>query len=143
MIRYKLAPMDQYMLRMTKVCLLIPVFFFLTGPLLPYFLILAFLITFLYSMIWLRLRPKAFVVDGEAFTIEWPVGKQTWNRSEIVSVEFMTFEKFKKAYGLVFWTNFRMFISRIDGFVIVNFREGKPLMMTPENPESFIQNLKL
>lgn len=160
MTRYKLAPMDQYMKRMTNFCLLIPVFFFLVGPLLPYLLICAFLIVFIYSVIWFRMRPKSFVIDDENLTIEWPVGKKSWKRSEISSVEYMPREKFKETYGFGIrvgagglWggfgryqttdTTFRMFVSRIDGFVIVNFREGRPLMITPENPESFMKSVTL
>lgn len=152
--------MDQYMVRMTKFCLLIPVFFFLAGPLFPYILFTGFVILFFYFYIWLKMRPKFFCLDEETLTIQWPLGKRVFRRSDIASAEYMDRKTFKETYGFGvrvgaggLWgafgryqttsTTFRLFVSRRDWFVIVKFREGKPLMITPENPEAFISSLRL
>jgi hypothetical protein len=105
--------------------------------------------------VWLWLRPRQFVVDDEWLTIEWPLRSRRIARSAVREVKLMRRDEFRRlhgygvrvgagglwgGFGLLKTPNetFSMWISRTDRFVVVSLAGEHPLLVTPNEPESFV-----
>jgi hypothetical protein len=148
---------------MTIAVLAIPLIFLVTAikgawpqPAVPYALFGFFVL--IYSSVWFWFRPTRFSIDPTSLQILWPLRTRRWPRSEIVAVEQVSREIFRNQYGYGYrigagglWggfgllktakQTFLMYISRVDQFVIVRFRTGRPLLISPDKPEQFVCHL--
>jgi hypothetical protein len=99
------------------------------------------------------------VVHPHALEVVWPLKRQTLERGEISAVRLLTREELRREIGWGLrigagglWGGFgwlwttrrgmvRMYISRIDRFVWIECRTGRPWLITPERPDDFIRTL--
>ncbi len=157
---FRLAPMSAVIAAMTVVVLAIPAVFLLIaangGRLLatPGFLVIA-----IYMWVWLRFRPTAFVIHGDALEVVWPLKRRRILRADIASVRMVDRREIREQIGWGMrvgagglwggfgwlWTSRRgivqMYISRTDGFVWIERRGDRPWLITPERPEEFVKTL--
>lgn len=153
--------MSPLLLGLTLFLLALPIGF-LAGTLLaaPYLWIPAAIMIPLYAWVWFRMRPSRFIVHRGGLEISWPLRRRTIDRKEIGSVRVMDREQLKQETGWGFrigvgglWGGFgwlqterrgliQMYISRTDRFVWIECAHGRPWLITPENPEAFVEALE-
>jgi hypothetical protein len=91
--------------------------------------------------------------------VRWPMKRRTIPRAEILNVRVMEREALQKEIGWGLrigagglwggfgwlWTRRRgivqMYISRTDFVVWIERRDGRPWILTPEQPENFVRAL--
>lgn len=157
---FKLAPMDGLMKAITVTiaaiaCIFLVASFFGSRILIiPGFIFLA-----LIAGVWFVFRPKAFVIRSDSIEICFPVRSIYLSRSTITNVRAMDRKSFLAeagwgirigvgglwgAFGWL-WTlkrgMVRMYISRIDRFVWIEFSDRQPLIVSPDRTEEFIRSL--
>jgi len=159
-MNHKLAPMTTELRIMTWCLMLLPAIFvaaaFAAPPIVGFILLsTAAFITLLYASVWLAFRPSRFELDREALRIVWPVRARVIERANIKGARLVTAKDFRTEYGLGMrigagglWggfgllktgrETFSLWISRTDRFVIVELRNDRPLLLTPEDPERFV-----
>ncbi len=113
----------------------------------------------IHSWVWLRFRPREFVVHGETLEVIWPLKWREVSRDSITEIRVIDRLALRKeigwgvrigagglwgAFGWL-WTTKRgivqMYVSRTDCFVWIE-RDGKrPWLITPENPQQFVRAL--
>ena len=113
---------------------------------------------FVYATVWFGFRPTAFVVEHDALTIAWPLWQRTIPREAVEDARIVSAAAFRDEYGTGMrigagglWggfgllrtsrETFSMWISRTDAFVIVRVRGARALLVTPANPERFVDEL--
>ncbi len=157
---FRLAPMCNVIKILTLVLLALPLIFvagslfgnrLLWGP--------AFLVIAIYSWVWLRFRPKLFVVRPGMLEVVWPLKHRRIPRGDISGVLLINRKELKREVGWGLrvgagglwggfgwlWTQRRgvvqMYISRIDRFVWIERTSNWPWLITPEEPEEFVRVL--
>lgn len=157
---FRLAPMSPFFFGATLVLLALPVVCvagFLFGK--QYLAVPGLLIIALYVWVWLRFRPKQFVVHPGGVQIVWPLKRRDMPKKDIMSARVIGRRELIKTVGLGFrigvgglwgafgllWTTrrglVRMYVSRSDWFVWIECANGKPWLITPENPNEFVRAL--
>lgn len=119
----------------------------------------AVLMATLYIWVWLRFRPREFVVHRGGFEVVWPLKRRAVPREEISSQRVVDRGELKALIGWgmrigigglwggfgLLWTKrrglVRMYISRTDRFVWIEPARGKPWLITPDNPDAFVAAL--
>jgi hypothetical protein len=116
------------------------------------------LVVLLYAGVWLAWRPTRFVVDAGSLRIVWPLRTRVIARQTIVGVRRLTRAEFRAEHGWGvrigaggLWggfgllatrrTTFSMWISRTDRVVLVDLRDARPLLLTPDDPDRFVAAL--
>lgn len=158
---FKLAPMSTGLRVGTWVLFVLPLLFLAAGLIVPapvsYVLLPATaFIVLLYGLTWLVFRPGRFELDDRTLRIVWPMRQREIARADIVSARLVTSTDFRAEYGLGMrigvgglWgafgllqtdrETFSLWISRTDRYVVVMLRNGRPLLITPERPERFVE----
>jgi hypothetical protein len=113
----------------------------------------------LYAGVWVWYRPTGFEVSERALAIVWPWRRRVIERSDVAAVRLLTKEEFRADFGWAMrigvgglwggfgwlWTSkhgtLDFYISRLDGFVLIERRAGRWLIVTPERPEAFVAAL--
>jgi MFS transporter, ACS family, aldohexuronate transporter len=112
----------------------------------------------IYAAVWLVWRPSRFEVSEAGLRIEWPVRQRMIVASQIASVTILARAEFRDEYGHGIrigagglWGGFgllatskgalSMYVSRTDRLVLVRLASGRPLLLTPANPERFVAAL--
>jgi len=161
--RYDLAPIGPGLKAMTGVLLLLPPILFLNALLAPaparFVLGGAFVfVCLIYASVWFWWRPGYFELDGDRLRIAWPARSRTISRGSIRSARIATSKEFRSEYGYGMrigagglWggfgllktrrATFSMWISRLDRMVIVELDGARPLLITPANPERFVESI--
>jgi len=155
---FALAPMSRGIRLLTGALLAIPVVFLALAwlvPALSVFAALAAAIVALYAAIWLWWRPSSFDVDAFGFEIRFPAGRRSVLNPTVAAVRLLTAPELYAEVGLALrvgvgglwggfgwlWTQRRGFVefyvSRLDGLVWIERREGRPLLVTPSDPAGF------
>jgi hypothetical protein len=157
---FPLAPMTRDVRVMTLVALCVPVGLVLvamatrTVP-----LVVPGLIALLYASVWLFWRPTRFEVDDGALRIVWPLRTRVIDRAAIETVRVVAACDLRPEYGAGMrigvgglWggfgllktrrTTFSMWISRTDRLVVVELRGARPLLVTPDDPERFVEAVR-
>jgi hypothetical protein len=117
------------------------------------------LLVAIYSWVWLRFRPTRFVVRPDVLEVVWPFKRRALRRNDITKASLIDGRELRSrtgwclrvgagglwgAFGWL-WTSRRgviqMYISRTDGFVWIECRNGRPWLITPEQPEAFVRAL--
>jgi len=158
--RFPLAAMSPLILIFTLVLLVLPVVF-VGGAMVGQRLLLApalFLVA-IYLWVWLRFRPHWFVVTARDLELVWPLKRRRVSRNDIAAVQIIDRKTLRTKVGWALrvgagglwggfgwlWTKRRgivqMYVSRIDEFVWIECREGRPLLITPERPTDFVRAL--
>ena len=155
---FRLARMSPLILALTLFLLAIPVVFLGTVAFGRSLLAVpALLVIAIYSWIWLRFRPSAFIVRPDAIEVEWPLKRGRIPRDDIVGVRILKQGELRREIGWGarvgagglwggfgwLWTSRRgivqMYISRTDQFVWIERKNGRPWLITPEEPEAFVR----
>jgi hypothetical protein len=160
--RFALAPMSRGIRGLTIAVLAIPVVFVAAGLATPArILVPAGVATaLLYVAIWLAGRPSAFEVSQSGVRIVFPWRARTIAAREIAAVRLVSAAAFREEYGFAIrigvgglwggfgwlWTAQRglveLYVSRLDGFVVIERSGGgTPILLTPAEPEEFVDTL--
>jgi len=106
-----------------------------------------------------RGRPTAFELDAAGLEIRWPLRSQRIAAGDIAGADLLSRESFRRDFGWGMrigagglWGGFGwlytrrglvdLYVSRTDRFVLVRRRAGRPLLLTPERDESFVDALR-
>lgn len=151
---FPLAPMSGLILGLTVVLLVIPVIMYFVGLWQVGAVLLA-----LYTVVWLTMRPTRFDVDRIGVDLVFPLRTARVPARTIASATELTREAFKARFGTALrigvgglwggfgwlWTSkeglIDFYISRTDGFVLIERLGGRPLLLTPARPAEFVDSL--
>lgn len=110
----------------------------------------------LYAAVWLGARPSSFEVSGAGLTIIFPVWKRNVPFNDIAAATRVEPEGFRREFGFPLrigvgglwggfgwlWTSGKglveMYVSRVDGLVLIERRLGRDILLTPENADDFV-----
>lgn len=155
---FRLAPMCPVILAMTIGVLAVPVGFVVAAVYRQQLLIIPALLTsLLYAWVWLRFRPTRFVVHADRIEIVWPCKRREITWSERATAHVVSRAALKHEIGWAMrigagglwggfgwlWTSRRgivqMYVSRLDRFVWIEIPGARPWLITPEDPERFVE----
>ena len=116
----------------------------------------AALVSLLIAAVWLVARPQRFEAGPGAIDIVFP----TWRRAlgDVASARLHDARELRATYGFLvrvgvggLWGGFgwlwsprgtiEFYISRTDGFVLIERRGGRPLLVTPDDPAGLVATL--
>jgi hypothetical protein len=154
---FRLARMSPLILVLTLILLVIPIAFLVSAALGKTVLLgPGLLVIAIYAWVWLRFRPSVFIVRPEVIEVAWPLKRRRIPPDDIASIRIMKRGELRRevewgarvgAGGLWggfgwLWTSRRgivqMYISRTDQFVWIERKNGRPWLITPEEPEAFV-----
>jgi hypothetical protein len=157
---FRLADMSMSILIPTALLLALPIAFFLSALLGAELLAFpAALMVLLFCWVWLRFRPTRFIVHRDGLRVRWPLKTREIPRPNIASARVINNDELKReigkgmrigagglwgAFGLLRTTRrglVQMYISRTDRFVWIEMVGSRPWLITPEEPEKFVQAL--
>jgi hypothetical protein len=115
-------------------------------------------IALLLVSIVLFFRPRYFELSSNGLSISWWTRGDVVPRGDLCGAELMSKSEFRARFGWGYRfgaggflggfgrfhtskTNFRLYISRVDQYVIVTTHGSLPLMITPERPEEFVETV--
>jgi hypothetical protein len=159
---FPIAPMAPVFIGLTALVLLIAPAFVLFGVLAGApagnTLVLAGSSVALLSVgVWLWSRPSRFDVFPLGITIVWPLRHRTLLRGSVSEVRLVPRTALREELGFavrvgvgglfgtfgLLWTSRKgwtsVYITRADGFVLLVTRAGRPLLITPADPEEFVR----
>ena len=161
--RFNLAPMTTGLRVFTGILFVMPPALLWTALRAPaperYALWFAFaVVCVIYAGVWLLWRPTCFELDASSLRIEWPLRSRTVARSAVEGARILSSPELRREYGRGMrigagglWggfgllrtrrATFSMWISRTDRLVIVSLKGARPLLVTPEDPERFVEEL--
>jgi len=117
------------------------------------------LLVAIYAWVWLRFRPRCFVVHPDAVEVIWPLKRRQIPRGDIFNVRLISKDELRQEIGWRIrvgagglwggfgwlWTQRRgivqMYVSRADGLVWIECVSGRLWLITPEHPEAFVRAL--
>lgn len=157
---FKIARMSPLILGLTIVLLFLPVLFlgigiFGAGPARAILLVTGVLIVLLYLGIWVYGRPSSYRVTPAELMIIWPIRSRPVPRHDVASARVMTLKDFRTEYGntvrigagglfgtfgwLWSWRSGRLdvYVTNLGPWVVVERRSGRPLVLSPEDPDGF------
>jgi hypothetical protein len=163
-VQFPLAPMSLDISIMTWMVLALPLGLFAAALGAPrparfvLFGVTAFVVL-IYGTVALWWRPLRFEVGGHSLMLVWPLRSRLVEGRQIKSVEILPRAEFRRRYGWGYrvgagglWggfgllvtsrESFAMYVSRTDRFVVVRLRTGRPLLVTPAEPERFVAALQ-
>lgn len=147
---FDLAPMSPTIRWLTiLLCLLPPAFAFAALAGARALWLPASLLLLLYAVVWLCARPRRFEAAAGSLDVVFP----TWRRSvnDVEGARLVTTRELTDRYGWMLrvgvgglwggfgwlWTSrggwIEFYISRTDGFVLVERRQGRPVLVTPDD----------
>lgn len=162
--RFRLAPMSRSIVVLTAVAWGVPVLFFVLAAFapVPRFMVgVGVAVAVLYGAVWLWWRPASFLLTGAGLVLEFPGRRALVEAREMTGARRLEAPDFKREFGFALrvgvgglwggfgwlWTRLgswvEFYISRTDGFVLVERRGGTPLLLTPEDPEGFAEALRV
>ncbi len=162
---FPLAPMSRAVRVPTAVVVALPALFLLAAAAAPPATArglagVAGLLVLLAAGVWLWSRPQRFEVDSEALVVVWPVRRRRVPRRDLTAVRLLSAGDCRAELGRGLrigvgglwggfgwlWTARRgvldFYVSRTDGLVLVERRSGRPLLITPEQPDEFVAALR-
>ena len=157
---FRIAPMDPPILWITTLLLALPLALFLGALFAGRFLAApALIVVGIYAWVWLRFRPRRFVIHERSFEVIWPMKRRAIPRADISIVRLLEREELQQEIGSSLrvgagglwggfgwlWTKRRgivqLYVSRTDCFVWIERKSGRPWLITPEQPENFVRAL--
>lgn len=157
---FRLAEMSTPILFLTSLLLVLPLAFLLgavSGA--EILAIPAAFLALLFGWVWLRFRPSRFVIHRDGLRVRWPLRVREIPRQDIATVRVINKAELMQeigkgmrigagglwgAFGLLRTTRrglVQMYISRTDRFVWMEITGSRPWLITPEDPEKFVQAL--
>ena len=157
---FELAPMSRQVSILTAVLWALPVAFLVSALIwAPWLAVPAILVIAAYAWVWLRFRPKRFIVRQQGFEVVWPLKVRRIPTASISSARVIDRQELKQAIGWGvrigaggLWGGFgllgtskrglvQMYVSRTDRFVWIEMTDGRPWLITPDRPEAFVRAL--
>jgi hypothetical protein len=110
-------------------------------------------LVFLYAGVWLACRPSSFEVSASSLDIVFPIWTRSLPASSLRGARLTSSAAFRQDFGWALrigvgglwggfgwlWTSRRglveFYVSRVDGLLLVEREAGKPLLITPGDPE--------
>jgi hypothetical protein len=157
---FPIARMCRFIFLLTVALLALPVAFLLGAAFGPRLLLgPGVLVLFIYAWIWTRFRPTAFIVHPHALEVVWPLKRRELDRMLITDVRLLARQELRREIGWGvrvgagglwggfgwLWTARRgivqMYVTRIDQFVWIECSNGRPWLITPDQPEVFVRAL--
>lgn len=161
---FRLAPMSVGLAVLTWGCFLLPALCLVAAlaappPVRSGLFATTALMSLVYASVWFGFRPSRFELDERTLRIVWPLRARAIERVDIEDARIVSSSEFRRRYGNGMrigagglWggfgllktrrETFSMWISRTDRFVIVQLRGARPLLVTPEEPERFVELVK-
>ena len=114
----------------------------------------------LYGLVWLAFRPTRFEVDANELRILWPLRRRSIPRENVTCVRRITRSEFRAEFGFyarfgagglwgafgLLWTSkagwVNLWVSRLDGWVLVERHGARPIVLTPRAPADFVRTLQ-
>ena len=119
--------------------------------------IVALLLILMYGGVWVWCRPSQFVLSPNQLTIVFPGWKRRIPMTDISSFRATSSAGFNQEFGLPvrigvgglwggfgwLWTSrqglIEFYVSRSQGFVLIDRAQGKTLLITPTDPQRMIE----
>jgi hypothetical protein len=158
---FRLAPMTLDVLVLTLVLLLVPVAILLAMLLLSLALLVPLLVLcVIYAWVWLRFRPRAFILDEDGLEVVWPLKRRRIPRDRIREARLTDRHALRRDLGWGFrlgagglwgafgwlWTQRRgpvqMYVSRSRDLVWIDLGPERPWLITPERPDELVRLLQ-
>lgn len=158
--RFPLAPMSPSIRTLTILLWLLPFSFlahsFLLGQ--QFSGAVALTLFLLYGAVWAFCRPSRFELSASGLTIVFPAWTRRVPAKKISEIRGITASEFKEAYGRAMrigvgglwggfgwlWTvkagSVEFYVSRVDGLVLLEKKNGKKILITPDRPSEFLQH---
>ncbi len=157
---FRLAPMSPVIRVLSLVLLALPLFFLAIAAYgsrqaaIP-----ALFMVVIYLWVWVRFRPSRFILHPGTIEVVWPLKRREIRRETISDVRLIGKKELCSEVGWCMrvgagglwggfgwlWTQKRgivqMYISRTDRFVWIERRNQRPWLISPEEPEEFVQAL--
>ena len=110
----------------------------------------------LWLAVWTFFRPSGFTVGPEGLTIEFPGRRLHVPRAELATAAIMKLAELRPRYGVAarvgvgglwggfgwLWSTERgwvdLYVTRTDRWVLVERKNGKDLLLNPDNAEAFV-----
>jgi len=111
----------------------------------------------LYAAVWLCWRPSRFEVSSRGLAVRFPAWTRFIPGDLVAGAHEVSRAAFRDEFGWALrigvgglwggfgwlWTRKKglveFYISRVDNLVVVERREGKPLLITPSEPAAFVR----
>lgn len=118
-------------------------------------------VALIYGAIWIWWRPASFGLGGAGLELRFPGRRTLVEAREVANARRLEAADFKREFGFGLrvgvgglWGGFgwlwtrrggwvEFYVSRTDGFVLVERRTGMPLLVTPKDPEGFVEALRV
>jgi hypothetical protein len=119
------------------------------------------LVAGVYGAVWIWWRPSRFVLRSAGLEVEFPGRRAEIPAHDITGARLLGADEFRREFGRALrvgagglWGGFgwlwtqrggwvEFYVSRTDGFVLVERRSGTPLLVTPEDPEGLVEALRV
>jgi hypothetical protein len=113
----------------------------------------------LYGGVWLYSRPTRFEVDRAELVLIWPIRRARIARAEIRGARVLSSRELRAEFGAMIrigvgglWGGFGwlsgpglglvdLYVSRRDDWVMIERAQGRPLVITPEDPHELVRQL--
>jgi Bacterial PH domain len=160
LMTFRLARMCPFLRRLTLAVTVLPLAFAIAAGFgVPLLWAPALSLVLIYVWVWTRFRPTAFVIHPHALEIIWPLKRREIRRDQISAARLIDGEELRRQVGWGMrvgagglwggfgwlWTSRRgivqMYVSRLDRFVWIERGSERPWLITPEQPELFVDNL--
>jgi hypothetical protein len=160
---FALAPMSRSIALLSAVLLALPavlaVASFASAEAGPVLLGAAVFVVATYASIWIWWRPSAFEVSAEGLRIRFPGRTRFVPGPDLAGARVLSSAELRELVGLAMrigagglwggfgwlWTSRRgiveFYVSRLDGYVWVERRAGRPLLFTPVDPDGVVRAL--
>jgi len=120
----------------------------------------ALVLLLLYSVVWAGLRPSRFLITANQLTLTFPARQRSFPLADLGEAQLLSEAEFRQKFGWALrigvgglWGGFgwlytgqkgmlEFYVSRSDGLVWIERRSGNDLLLTPDQPEHFIQALQ-
>jgi len=114
----------------------------------------------LYGMVWVGFRPSRFLITANQLTLTFPARQRSFPLEDLGEAQLLSEGEFRQKFGWAMrigvgglWGGFgwlytgqkgmlEFYVSRSDGLVWIERRSGNDLLLTPDQPEHFIQALQ-
>lgn len=152
---FKLAPMSRAFATMTYVYYGFTLILVAGAPIGPLSQIIGLALFGVALLVWAWFKPTDMTVDDQGLLIRWRLRKRLILKSDIESIERLNTRDFGwmiriGAGGL--WGAFGMFktsrngmingyFTRTEDLVLLNLKNARPLLLSPEEPGAFVSAL--
>ena len=161
--KYRLAAMSGLFMGLTIFCWLIPAAFFISALSIPQAKpigLVGLLLFAIYASVWLWWRPSHFCVNDGHLLLKFPMRAIRVSLDNIETANIIGHSELKARFGTTYrvgagglWGGFgwlvnskkewiEFYISRQRDYVLLERKQGYPLLLTPEDPEAFLKEFQ-